>query len=464
MLLVAASLIQAAHCQLVIEEASRKIDVATFTARHQSQLTVRNDGKAPVSTLLLCEPNMAHVATLEVRAGAGDAAAVPLQWSEAAAPAGAPAGTGCRLFELPEPLQAKASITLGAQAVFTHVLRPEPAERRMSEPQRVVYWDAAQLTSPYKVEKQATELFLGSSDVPSYTEVKPSKRSGSTLKYGPYADTAPFAAKPISVHYENFAPFAQVTELEREIQVSHWGAVYFEERYNLRHAGSKVVGEWSRFDLMTRPAEFGRASIPAVQAVLPPSAHSLYFRDSIGNISSSETRAGLDAVAVQLQPRYPLFGGWSNRFLFGWTLPLADVVAKSASGRMSFQAPIGSAVRDIVVDSLIVKVVLPEGARDPTVDTPLRLVGGGPSLSTEYTYLDVMGRPVVVLRLANVVPEMNSLLTIEYTHSSLGLLQKPLLLVAAFGALFAAVLVLNRGGSSLNVSPCVQNVLKPHIS
>ena len=35
------------------------------------------------------------------------------------------------------------------------------------------------------------------------------------------------------MHYENFAPFAQVTELEREVQVSHWGAVYFEERYNL---------------------------------------------------------------------------------------------------------------------------------------------------------------------------------------------------------------------------------------
>ena len=29
---------------------------------------------------------------------------------------------------------------------------------------------------------------------------------------------------------------------------------------------------------------------------------------------------------------------------------------QSASGRMSFQAPIGAAVRDIVVDSLIVKV------------------------------------------------------------------------------------------------------------
>lgn len=36
-----------------------------------------------------------------------------------------------------------------------------------------------------------------------------------------------------AVHYENHAPFAQVTELEREIDVSHWGTVYFEERYSL---------------------------------------------------------------------------------------------------------------------------------------------------------------------------------------------------------------------------------------
>ena len=33
-------------------------------------------------------------------------------------------------------------------------------------------------------------------------------------------------------------------------------------------------------------------------------------------------------VRVALTPRYPLFGGWSIRFLFGWSLPLADVVSK----------------------------------------------------------------------------------------------------------------------------------------
>lgn len=36
-----------------------------------------------------------------------------------------------------------------------------------------------------------------------------------------------------AVHYENNHPFAHVTELEREIEVSHWGNVYFEERYSL---------------------------------------------------------------------------------------------------------------------------------------------------------------------------------------------------------------------------------------
>lgn len=39
------------------------------------------------------------------------------------------------------------------------------------------------------------------------------------------------------MHYENNHPFAHVTELEREVEVSHWGNVYFEERYSLVRPG-----------------------------------------------------------------------------------------------------------------------------------------------------------------------------------------------------------------------------------
>ena len=56
---------------------------------------------------------------------------------------------------------------------------------------------------------------------------------------------------------------------------------------------------------------------------------------------------------------------------------------------------------------LLLQVVLPEGARDAEVRCDRALVGGGPEVGVKYTYLDVMGRPTLVLRLRNIVPETN---------------------------------------------------------
>jgi hypothetical protein len=53
---------------------------------------------------------------------------------------------------------------------------------------------------------------------------------------------------------------------------------------------------------------------------------------------------------------------------------------------------------------------------------------------------------------------------VEYTYSSLGLLQKPLLLVAVFGAIFAAAIALNRSGAALKGSPSTPAVGKQHAS
>ncbi len=55
---------------------------------------------------------------------------------------------------------------------------------------------------------------------------------------------------------------------------------------------------------------------------------------------------------------------------------------------------------------------------------------------------------------------------VSYSYSSLGLLQKPLLLVGVLGAAFALAIVAGRGGlSSLAASPSVRNVVaKPHAS
>lgn len=66
-----------------------------------------------------------------------------------------------------------------------------------------------------------------------------------------------------------------------------------------RHVGARVAGEWSRFDLQQAPRTFGKAGIPSFSAVLPTAARDLYFRDAIGNISSS---GGLTAGLFCWQP------------------------------------------------------------------------------------------------------------------------------------------------------------------
>ncbi|MGH0190644.1 UNVERIFIED_CONTAM: hypothetical protein FKN15_048628 [Acipenser sinensis] len=58
---------------------------------------------------------------------------------------------------------------------------------------------------------------------------------------------------------------------------------------------------------------------------------------------------------------------------------------------------------DQVIDSLTVKLILPEGARNIQVDTPYSIQRDPDDL--HYTYLDTFGRPVVVAHKKNLVEQ-----------------------------------------------------------
>jgi oligosaccharyltransferase complex subunit alpha (ribophorin I) len=53
---------------------------------------------------------------------------------------------------------------------------------------------------------------------------------------------------PLKVHEENNSPFLTVTNLERLVEVSHWGNIAVEEHVDLRHSGAILKGPFSRFD------------------------------------------------------------------------------------------------------------------------------------------------------------------------------------------------------------------------
>jgi len=56
--------------------------------------------------------------------------------------------------------------------------------------------------------------------------------------------------------------------------------------------------------------------------LLPELATDVYYRDEIGNISTSNLRQEDDGgVGLELRPRFPLFGGWKTHYVIGYNLP-----------------------------------------------------------------------------------------------------------------------------------------------
>lgn len=80
----------------------------------------------------------------------------------------------------------------------------------------------------------STQVRLASTKLLSSNEQQPAKRQGRLLTLGPYDATPPWIAQPLRLHYENSGPWLRATRVVREIEVSHWGNIYVEEKYWLR--------------------------------------------------------------------------------------------------------------------------------------------------------------------------------------------------------------------------------------
>ena len=66
---------------------------------------------------------------------------------------------------------------------------------------------------------------------------------------------------------------------------------------------------------------------------MPASAKDVYYRDEIGNISTSNLLEHHDHVELELRPRFPLFGGWKTHYLIGYNLPSYENLYNSGKSR-----------------------------------------------------------------------------------------------------------------------------------
>lgn len=64
--------------------------------------------------------------------------------------------------------------------------------------------------------------------------------SGNKIVYGPYQNVLAGSFEIASAHFENPKSMITITDLRRDIEVSHWGNnLAVEEHYALRNDGAK---------------------------------------------------------------------------------------------------------------------------------------------------------------------------------------------------------------------------------
>ncbi|XP_076447729.1 dolichyl-diphosphooligosaccharide--protein glycosyltransferase subunit 1-like [Babylonia areolata] len=420
---------------VVVSQVERKIDIASHLVKTSTSMTIENKGSSSVrSFLYVVDPSLktklSFIGAVTKDNKDDRLEVVPTTVS----------GQSDKEFYrvvLPSSLDAGKSVTVDVEAVFVHCLNPYPAQITQAEKQYVVFEGNLYFYSPYKTVSQKTSVTTSSASLESYTKTKPVSLSENVISYGPYEEKAPFSEASLKVHEENNSPFLTVTDLERVVEVSHWGNIAVEEHVDVRHTGAVLKGPFSRFDYQRN--QDGVSSIKSFKTSLPASARDVYYRDEIGNISTSHMRELDDAVDLELRPRFPLFGGWKTRYFLGYNVPSYEYLYNKGDNYALKMRFVDHLYDDMVVDEAVVKVILPEGSKNIEIKTPFEVKRESDSL--HYTYLDTAGRPVVVMSKSRLVEQHIQDFEVHYTFTRMQLLQEPLLVVGAFYLLFLAVII-----------------------
>lgn len=429
--------------QLVNKNVERSIDLTSHLVKISATITLENAGKEPVRSFLIAlepgtESNLSFI-------GVQDALKTELKVKEAKV---AQRSETFYVVQLKQPLEAGKTTTVSLEEVFSKLLVPHPSHITQKEKQLVRYFGNHYFYSPYTTTKQVTNVLLSSRSVESYTKLKPTAQSDSTITYGPYSAIQPFTTDQMIIHYENNAPFLTVTRLERLIEISHWGNIAVEENIEIRHTGAKLKGPFSRYDFQ-KEVGTSHPSVRSYRTILPAAAHSIYYRDSNGNISTSAVKPRKEWIELELRPRFPLLGGWQSSYTLGYSVPSYQYLFKKNNGEYVLSMRILDHVfDDMHVEELETSVILPVGVSNVKIHTPYdveRLPDG-----ITYKYLDNLGRKMIKLRKTNLVEQHIQDMEIIYNWKPLLLLHEPILISIALFLLFIIVIIYVRLDFSLS--------------
>ncbi|XP_074467395.1 dolichyl-diphosphooligosaccharide--protein glycosyltransferase subunit 1 [Sebastes fasciatus] len=442
--------------EMLNEDVKRTVDLGTHLAKITTEIVMSNQGHSAVHSFILAvepdlAPHLAHIGA-SVKGDEEEDGTLELQQTTIQGQSGV-------FFKvlLPSSLAAGAQLKAKVDMTLSHVLKPFPSHITQAERQLVVFMGNHYLYSPYPTRSQTTRVRLASKTVETYTKLGNPSKNDEIIEYGPFRDVAPFSEDTMKIHYENNSPFLTISSIIRTIEVSHWGNIAVEETINLRHTGAVLKGPFSRYDYQ-RQSDSGISSVKSFKTILPASAQDVYYRDEIGNISTSHLQILEDSVEVEVRPRFPLFGGWKTHYIIGYNLPSYEYLYTLGDQYALKMRLVDHVYDDQVIDSLTVKIILPEGARNINVETPYKIDRLPNQL--HYTYLDTFGRPVLIATKNNLVEHHIQDVVVHYNFNRILMLQEPLLVVGAFYILFFTVIIYVRLDFAITKDPAAEVRMK----
>jgi len=431
---------------LVVKSLDRSLDMSSQLVKMNHKVTLENTGKGAIKSFLFSVDPAVKDKVAYISASSGGSKKTYLRVSETKVQ-----GHLDKAFwkiEMKDAVVAGGSDSVEVEVVLAKVLEMFPTAITQKEKQFVRFTGNHYAFLPYNALTQTTTVNLASSSVESYSKLKPVSQTDSSITYGPYTNIEAFSENEMVIHSENNNPMLVVTRLQRVLEISMWGNIAVEETIDVRHDGAALKGSFSRYEFQRENS--GVSSVKNFKSLLPAAASGVYYRDDIGNISTSHMKVMDDAVELDLRPRFPLFGGWKTHYVIGYNVPSYEYLFYRGDNHVLNMRLIDHIYDDMLVEEAEVRIILPEGTSNQELSTPYPVQRKGDT--THHTYLDTTGRPVVVITNKGVLTEshiQNFQLQFKFSHSSM--FMEPLLLVTAFLLFFLLSIIYVRLDFSITV-------------
>ncbi len=179
------------------------------------------------------------------------------------------------VVRLRSPLEPQQSVSINKLHFYFHsFMRLTPKKVAMFEDQMAEVRLMNNPASPYPIEQLSFSHLIA--DTWSQFDYRV------TIRLPPLVPT--FEVKRFKLN----AHFVQCITSKKYVEVSHWGNLYTNELHSLHHRGSKFVGPFSNLDLGKPNASKNIFRDAIIE--LPSDAWGLFYRDELGNITSSQVR------------------------------------------------------------------------------------------------------------------------------------------------------------------------------